>query len=204
MNKELIKKYKKEFDYWLNGGELLSKHPDENDWYNVTTVLWNNPNIQYIINDKFVEFRKALAEGKQLQYNFGNFGPNKQDFPNFWKDLDLSIGIISSRAFPENYRIKQEQTIKVGDWLFDLQYKTYYRVNNVLSDKVELNGFNVLLSAVNGYDYMLWKPKIGEWCIIDDPKVSDIDYSFTVQKWGLTSTWTLIPYTGPIPYFIKD
>lgn len=45
MNKELIKKYKKEFEHWLNGGELLSKHPDESNWYLVTTVLWNCPEM---------------------------------------------------------------------------------------------------------------------------------------------------------------
>lgn len=31
-----------------------------------------------------------------------------RDFPNMWKDLDLSIGILADRASPENYRIKPE------------------------------------------------------------------------------------------------
>ena len=29
MNKELIKKYKAEFDHWLNGGELLYAYIDD-------------------------------------------------------------------------------------------------------------------------------------------------------------------------------
>ena len=76
--------------------------------------------LGYIIDDEYVEFRKALAEGKTIQFNFGNSGPNKTDFPNVWKDLDLSIGILANRALPENYRIKpepEESKFKVGDWV---------------------------------------------------------------------------------------
>ena len=119
MNKELILKYKKEFDYWLIGGKILYKHINSNAW-------WNNEPWDYspdfitaiIINDEYVEFRKALAEGKTVQYNFGSFGQHKQDFPNVWKDLNLSIGILSDRAHPENYRIKPEPIFKTGDWVY--------------------------------------------------------------------------------------
>ena len=122
MNKQLINKYKPEFDHWLNEGKILYKHINSNAW-------WNNEPWDYspdfitaiIINDEYVEFRKALAEGKTVQYNFGSFGQHKQDFPNVWKDLNLSIGILSDRAHPENYRIKQEEPIKskfqMGDWV---------------------------------------------------------------------------------------
>ena len=71
----------------------------------------------YIINDEFVEIRKALAEGKTVQYNFGNHGINKKDFPNKWKDLDILIGILADKASPKNYRIKPEEPkVKIGDW----------------------------------------------------------------------------------------
>lgn len=81
MNKELIKKYKDEFDYWLDGGKLL--HKDEfGNWEN-TRDIWDlrTERIQAIvISDEFSVYRKALAEGKTVQYNFGNYGINKR-FP---------------------------------------------------------------------------------------------------------------------------
>ena len=119
MNKELIKKYKAEFDHWLNGGKILyaSYDLDEKNysaWYELHhECKWDYNNayrFKFIINDEFVEFRKALAEGKIVQYNFGNYGINRKDFPNTWKDLDLSIGILADRACPENYRTKPEPT----------------------------------------------------------------------------------------------
>ena len=114
MNKELIKTYKTEFDHWLNGGEVLFFTWK---WYNSkdnpkTTFNHRNPNDvkYYVINDEFVEIRKALVEHKTIQYNFGNYGIDRKDFPNTWKDLDQSIGILADRACPENYRIKSEPT----------------------------------------------------------------------------------------------
>lgn len=206
MNKELIKKYKTEFNHWLNDGVLLSKHPDEINWYTVTTVLWNNPNMQYIIDDKYVEFRKAMAEDKTIQLHVLVF----QD------PTDLSTSVYDWMDYMENdssfeftepiekLRIKPEIVTKIGDWLFNLRCKTYHRIDNLLKDKVELNGSSVLLSEVTDRTYQLWEPKVGEWCIVDDPNSSDRDSIFTVQKWGLTSKWTPAPYTGPLPYFIKD
>ena len=121
MNKELILKYKNEFDYWVNGGNLLCFTEVYGPYYEVTDEKWDFVcDIEFIIDDVYVEFRKALAEGKTIQFNFGNSGPNKTDFPNVWKDLDLSIGILANRALPENYRIKpepEESKFKVGDWV---------------------------------------------------------------------------------------
>ena len=151
MNKELIKKYKAEFDHWLNDGKLL--HKDEfGNWEN-TRDIWDLRSERIkavVINDEFVEFRKALAEGKIVQYNFGNYGINRKDFPNTWKDLDLSVGILADRACPENYRIKPEESkFKVGDWITDgievWQHKENCRVKNQTS-------------------WSLWQPKPGEWC----------------------------------------
>ena len=125
MNTELIKKYKKEFDYWVNGGKILMHYG--NKWIPVTldakweffiSDLEEMRSFGYVIADEYVEFRKALAEGKTVQYNFGSFGQHKQDFPNVWKDLNLSIGILSDRAHPENYRIKPEPIFKTGDWVY--------------------------------------------------------------------------------------
>lgn len=209
MNKELIKKYKNEFDHWLNGGSVLSINCiDTIDWREVDEFHWRCNKIHdyepmFIINDGYVKLRKALAEGKTVQYNFGNFGPNKTDFPNIWKDLDLSIGILSDRALPENYRIKPESELKVGDWLYDLKYRTYHRIENVLEDKIETNTFKVYKSSINGVDYSIWEPKPDEWCIEEQPESINHFY-FTVMKWQSDAIWTPAPYTGPIPHFIKE
>ena len=202
MNKELIKKYKAEFNHWLNNGEVLSCAIKNKlngfvvDWQPMSsyTAKWDDENIAYIINDKYVEFRKAGIEGKQLQVCY----PDSTN-PTTWYDKSYhKISWSDSQLV----RIKPEPTIKVDDWLFNLQYKTYHRVNKVLSDKVELNEFNVLLSAINNHNYKLWKPEVGEWCVIDE--VTPNNKNFIVQKWEENAKWTPIPYTGPIPYFIKD
>ena len=80
MNKELIKKYKAEFNYWLNGGELLYSYIDDKLLWksmdeidkNTYPVYIRNPfqlseHHIIIINDEYVEFRKALAEGKIVE-----------------------------------------------------------------------------------------------------------------------------------------
>ena len=76
MIKELIKKYKIEFDHWMNGGTLLYRHFDhkkqEFEEWEVCDggFLWNVRPIKHpcmIINDEYVEFRKALAEGKTVE-----------------------------------------------------------------------------------------------------------------------------------------
>lgn len=124
MRKETIIKYEKEFIAWCKEESVLLGAPtsmhdrnliwrevkDFNDWKPLDTV--------YVLNDSYSIYRKALAEGKTLQYNFGNFGTDKKDFPDSWKDLDLSIGILADRACPENYRVKPEEPkFKVGDWV---------------------------------------------------------------------------------------
>ena len=165
MNKELIKTYKAEFDHWLNGGTLLYRcfnyiEQEFTAWEKCNVGFsWNTSDIYtpcIIINDELVEIRKALAEGKTVQYNFGNHGINKKDFPNEWKDLDQSIGILADRTCPENYRIKPEEPkFKVGDWVRDLRDNRVFQINSV--------NFNLKLSTKNTV-YVHWQPKKGEWC----------------------------------------
>ena len=168
MNKELIKKYKAEFDHWLNDGKLL--HKDEfGNWEN-TRDIWDLRSERIkavVINDEFVEFSKALAEGKIVQYNFGNYGINRKDFPNTWKDLDLSVGILADRACPENYRIKPEEPkFKVGDWVVNKTSKQRIikKVTSVYSDTVTVGDSTVGINVMLIKDCELWQPKPGEWC----------------------------------------
>ena len=68
MNKELIKKYKMAFEHWLNGGKILYK--DEfNNWENSEDIwdLRTEKVKDVIINDKYVELRKAVTKGKKIE-----------------------------------------------------------------------------------------------------------------------------------------
>lgn len=171
MNKELIKKYKKEFDHWLNGGEVLYFYWE--DWYSSTCnpeMVFNHISPDdvkyYVINDEFVEFRKALAEGKTIQYNFGNHGINKKDFPNEWKDLDQSIRILADRACLEDYRIKPEEPkFKVGDWVVDIHSTTKARVLEVFGNQIRVKFcYPDAIITTDSSDFIHWVPKKGDWC----------------------------------------
>ena len=180
MNKELIKKYKAEFEHWLNGGELLYSYIDDKFLWksmdeidkNIYPICKRNPFqiSEYhiiIINDEFVEIRKALAEGKTVQYNFGNYGINRKDFPDSWKDLDQSIGILADRACPENYRTKPEEPkFKVGDWVVNKTSKQRIikKITSIYSDTVTVGNTEVGINVMLINDLELWKPEKGEYC----------------------------------------
>ena len=83
MNKELIKKYKAEFNHFIENTNfftnraLLVRYYDYADhkygnWTEIPpTYKWDDDNIcqaQFVINDEQVEFRKALAERKTFQH----------------------------------------------------------------------------------------------------------------------------------------
>lgn len=207
MNKELIKKYKNEFNHWLNGGEILTYdnhhciwhilHPDSK--WDFTKDLQEDEEYNsygYVINDEYVEFRKALAEGKTIQYN-----PITQ-YHNRWDEIK-SISPSKTDSI-KNYRIKQDEPrFKAGDWvrcsdttkpnIIQLT-KEYYPKDDAYSYKGDV---------VSGKFLTLWKPKQGEWCIEEQPESTNHFY-FNVIKWQSDSTWTPIPYIGPIPNFILE
>lgn len=119
MNKELILKYQNEFNHWLkNPKNLLIKIKDENwrtfdeagdDW---TWTDHYTDNILIVINDKYSIFRKAGAEGKQLQvsYNNGKTWYDKQYKKISWYDSQLV------RIKPE-YTKEPEIVIVIGDFV---------------------------------------------------------------------------------------
>ena len=185
MHKELIKKYKAEFNHWLNDGKLQAKFND-NSWIEAPKDIFAFnyvANFILVIDDEYVEFRKALAEGKVVQYNFGNYGINRKDFPNTWKDLDLSIGILADRACPENYRIKPEESkFKVGDWVRAPSGCIY-----------QINETNILHGTKH---FIQWQPKKGELVIFKDKNsiISIIKYN------GETNVY---PFIGEITWLHK-
>ena len=129
MNLELIKKYEKEFLHMLHGGTLLSRvmTSDEDDemytiWYEVNAChsmeKWASDYLfrlsnkeceyykpQFIINDEYVEFRKALADGKTIEELY--YTPIEH-----W-GTHLSGFAIS----PKMLRIKPEEHINDNKWL---------------------------------------------------------------------------------------
>src|SRR5574344_2330456 len=108
MNKELILKYKTEFDHWLNGGKL--RHKAYGKWEQ-TNNIWSCRTADIaavVIDDQYVEFRKALADGKIIQLDeAAKFSdPNRG-----WVDLSCKSFGSSTHLFPVNYyRIKPEET----------------------------------------------------------------------------------------------
>ena len=109
MNLELIRKYEKEFLHMLHGGKL--KYFTGKEWlsYSSAEIWTGNNDLKIIINDKYVELRKALAEGKTLEANY-----NKLVFPEIGtKRWDTATAEDFDRYSINDLRIKPEETIKV-------------------------------------------------------------------------------------------
>ena len=129
MNTELIKKYKAEFDHFLNGGELLIRYYDYEDreykeWKEVDrNYNWNDGSLykapQFIINDNFSELRKALCDGKTVQAYY--------KFNDTWNDIIKP----EFKDNVSNYRIKPEEPkFKIGDFVRDIISGKVSQVNN--------------------------------------------------------------------------
>lgn len=126
MNKDVIKKFKAEFEHGLNGGSLLIEQyetekdcrnsnafiHDKGNWFilNFNHYQWDYDYI-IVINDEYVELRKALAEGKTIQVldKYIAKGNNGSYFVK---------GIADNFNYPvEAYRIKPDEPFKVGSYV---------------------------------------------------------------------------------------
>jgi len=150
MNKELIKKYKSEFDHYLEEGKLLftRKAPDGtlHQWQpldNFDFTIGDNPII--VIDDEYVEFRKSLAEGKIIQAK-----PYSIDSSFDYTDLVFTKEEPIETLCISDLRIKpDEPKFKVGDFLRHsdghiFQWKSHHEYN---SDT-----------------HTSWAPQPSEWC----------------------------------------
>ena len=99
MSKEVIKKYKAEFDHWLDEGSILcrSKANLQESWNEIKEPLWLDIYL-YIINDEYVEFRKAFADGKKIEFL------DTVDYS--WTTWEPSVGFGSHTG---GYRIKPDE-----------------------------------------------------------------------------------------------
>lgn len=215
MNKQLIITYFEEFKHWLNGGELLYLFHErdlkiylwsttyENDFdkgpFDIDYDITDNHIKSIVINDEYVELRKALAEGKTVQYYVDGFAG--------WQDVD-SVGNhgISGK---NNYRIKPEEPqFKVGDWVRIVNCNLVKNQKEVfcidfIDDKNNCFGFNSDTEYCNMNYLELWKPKPNEWVILE----SNInDYAFIAIKYNSVALMSerCQPFIGELPTRLKD
>lgn len=147
MNIELIKKYKEEFDYHINGGMVYHCYDNNFLWCLSGHGIWTlKPTVGIIThiikNDEYVEFRKALAEGKTIQFrNVSN------PFFKEWEDL----GNLSFNPNFE-YRIKPiEPQFKDGDWLINTPSDLIFKYDSSIHLKPDTCCIK-------------WKPELNEYC----------------------------------------
>lgn len=162
MNKELVNKFKKEFDYWLKGNIILVY--DNGKWVDIgeNTNIWEiaHNEARFVINDKYVKFRKAILEGETVQCCLLP-NPDMQSGIEFianresqWKNIEESHFIKGYAT--SHYRIKpNEPKIKIGDW-----------VREIITGKIsKANINNIRYGLPEGYER--WEPKVDE-CWFND------------------------------------
>ena len=217
MNLETLKKYWNELEHYKNGGSLLARIwiTDDNDgdksytiWYKVGCECWDinkvynytldYHKVQIIINDEYSIYRKALAEGKAIEY-LGQFS-------NVWHEVpepDFNL-------HPTCYRIKpDEPKFKVGDFVkfTDISNKHPQQIIKI-EDEVAYTEFNKCLLT----QLILWTPVKGEWCWFYDSKFSKstvisqfkekCDDGFVTNT---DTTWNFCePFLNSIPSYFKD
>ena len=82
MNKETIKKFKNEFEWWLDYGQIWQKNPGNGNWFGTSRPSFRF-DFLYAIPDEFVEERKAFAEGKEIEFNADGFWEDTKGMPSW-------------------------------------------------------------------------------------------------------------------------
>lgn len=209
MNKELINKYKPEFDHWLNDGSILVKYVNKNqaesgykDWHEDNNVFESNLDYLIIINDQYSIYRKALAEGKTIEY----LGQSS----NLWHEVPEPIFILP----PTCYRIKpDEPKFKVGDFVTPLNRDincSVWKIDKVLSCNTLASGIILL----DPRTVQLWTPVKGEWCwFYDNPNKDKYCNLFQFGgesnercfKTNCGTPWNFCePFLNSLPSYLKD
>ena len=208
MNKELMQKYFKEFNYWLDGGNVQAFYikDDEPKWTtdeecikyeghdNFSHIMQNSlepKDVLIVIDDVYSDYRKALAEGKTIQFR----NVNNKAFEE-WQDL-------GNLSFNPNFehRIKPEtHKFKVGDWVVhNGVIKQVTKAVDGLIDSLD----NQVAVIMKDESLEPWEPKEGEWCIMHDIDEDPDADSVTLQKWDGKKKWKPLPFTGRLPPYIK-
>ena len=172
----------------LNEGIWRKDHKTKN-WHLARNPQFNIKDI-YVQNDSYTKFRKALIDGKKLEYTDNN-----------GKTWHTSPVYLDTHYTPENIRIKPE--FKEGDWV---------RVKN--SDSVEITQIKTVKHhgvILKGYDedvysfffrdITLWTPKVNELCVFwtkenNDYSIKKFNY---MSENGAFTTFDKSRYTQAAP-----
>lgn len=219
MNLELIRKYEKEFLHMLHGGNLLYKL-GSTKWYQNPQLPFSDDDYAkkvtaVIIDDEYVEYRKALAEGKTIQF----FNTKERVYDSSkplhtWQDIDK----IHIQGIPSDYRIKlEEHKFKVGDWVENITCTSPRIIKKVVNapegyDTVTVGNIDVGINVMLINDLELWEPKEGEICIF----WNDYTCIAVISKFSKMSSYNeyiavelelpydnCMPFTGVLPPHIK-
>lgn len=215
MNKQLINKYKPEFDHWLNDGTvLMGKRNLSNNtikWYPSITnpFIEISESIIIIIKDEYFTYRKALAEGKTIEY----LGQSS----NLWQELEDANFNLHQTC----YRIKpnepNEPKFKVGDFVRYVHAHTpkALEINNINGDRYYFT--NAEMSCIE-HELITWTPVKGEWCWFYNNKDSkcshlaqfyDMNKSFdnslsTFMSSPITKWHYCKPFLNSLPSHLRD
>ena len=152
MNKQLIKTYFKEFEHWLNGGKLLAKH-DNKGWINYygEDIWTHSAETLIVIDDEYIEFRKALVEGKAIECL--NWDDN-------WRDL-IENNIKFENIDLSRLRIKPvEPKFKECDWV--IHNGKYKRVTKAVDGYIDSLD-NEVAVIMKEESLELWEPEDGKY-----------------------------------------
>ncbi len=172
LNKKVIKDYPLEFQAWIDDKTIHAKR-GTSIWFQVTntTNIWEDATItDLVLNDKYVEIRKALIEGKSVKKKLI---VGKEEV---WKDLLANELFMSPLDF---YKIV-ENNFKSGDWI--VCKNTIYTFRGVIDDKrLAVKGYGT--NWVNTKDNPeLWEPKLNEWVVFWDDENDRLVRKFDKKK----------------------
>jgi len=151
MTKEQYLKHKEVMDWFYNqpkGTKVWLKYADTNNWNLVLYPEWFET-TEYIIDDEYTEFRKALLDGKQVQW---------EQTEDTWINIPSNYDFIEAEqngAAVEEYRIKPK--FKVGDWVVPI------RIVGDTPFKVEDHHKHIIEKPFCD-GYKLWEPQLNEYC----------------------------------------
>ena len=207
MNKQLIKKYKAEFDHWLDGGKLQAKFVND-PWEEAPENIFSYLIVNFIlvIDDEYVEFRKALAEGKVVQ---------EQDYyTKEWIDMKSdNFHSASDTQYEGVYRIKPEEPkFKVGDWVVNKTSKQRIvkKITSICGDSVTVGNTEVGINVMLINDLELWQPKPDEWCWYSKwDKIVCVEsylckYALDMNEVEPEYKHKYEPFIGQLPSYLKE
>ena len=216
MNKELINKYKKEFNHWLKEGSVLIN--SDLGWCPITTEFAWGCNISVdallVINDEYVEFRKALAEGKIIQIYDAiyqhEYDPSLDRFG--WRDFKSFTASSSFSKTPDLYRIKPDESkFKVGDFVryIHTTYPRALEINNINGGRYYF--INSEMSCLE-HELEPWTPIKGEWCWFYDKASNGYSCLGQFKEYNgrcfistTGTSWNFCePFLNSLPSYLKD